>query len=372
MKHLLVAWIVAGAGLLGMGALGAPSALADIEGNCEASINGVPVRGLSDSDPDDAIQVQEGQVIPVEFTSDAGFASHKVKLQATSIGGTAVTVSNETDDGEDSFTDEVNVDDYAWAGAGLYRVSGTATLSDGSTCSGAALVNVDKAITETAAGMIALGATALGVTGLLATNVAAGAEVFSRPKKAEEWVMDEIEKAPDVGRAGSPTTSQDDVAPPDSLWFDLCLFWTLPALVATGLIMVGLLPTGALPGGSAGGVRSIRRVAWKPRISAVGLLGSVLFGLGYVVVLQQSGELFPGMSDFLMYIGIGLVLGVILPSLIRVVAVMRTNRAIASAEVRLNERAGRVTTSSHPEIPAEPPLTPDEATDEGQERSDGG
>jgi hypothetical protein len=110
----------------------------------------------------------------------------------------------------------------------------------------------------------------------------------------------------------------------------------------------------------------------------VGLVGSILFGFGYVVVLQQTGEVFPDVSTFLTYIGIGLVLGVIVPSLIRVVTVLRMNRAIGNAEARLLERrSGTSTPISQPErTEAAPPAPtdseiPDVQAGGGQQDPDG-
>ena len=380
MKHLLASWLLASAALMALGGLSGPrSASAEIEGNCTATIKGADIGSLSSSDPDQAIEVAGDEVVEVTFNSPAGITAYDIKLTAVDIGDGQTIASDSDVGGDTSFSDSVNVKDYAWAGGGLYRVSGDVTLGDGSLCTGAALINVDKEFYETAAGIIALGATGLGLGGIVAANFSAVREVGSRPKSVEEWVMNEVEKAPEPAPGQSATTgnqaSSDDSGPWDPFEFELsmCLFWTMPALVLTGLMMVGMIPTSALaassPGGSGG--RRLKRVSWRPRISAVGLAGGILGGLGYVVLRQQMGDIFPDAADFLIAIGIGLVLGVVVPSLIRIVTVARTNRAIANAEERL---AGRTVTSSQPSHASyAPPVAPIDASPEADDRgSDGG
>jgi hypothetical protein len=175
---------------------------------------------------------------------------------------------------------------------------------------------------------------------MVGATVGAAAEAVGKPKKIEEWVTDEIEK---VGHQPAAVNEPPPSLPPpyysSGLWpFGLCFWWLVPAMLLTGLMMMGLLPTSAMGGGSGGtGGTSLRlkRATWAPRISVVGLIGSVLFGLGFTVFLQQSGEVFPDEGTFLQYIAAGVVVGIIVPSLIRVVTVMRVNRAIGAAETRL-------------------------------------
>jgi hypothetical protein len=88
-----------------------------------------------------------------------------------------------------------------------------------------------------------------------------------------------------------------------------CAWFVLPALLLTGAAMaIG----GGPPPTPKQGVR-LPRAAWRPRISAVGLVG-------------------------------GLALGLIIPSLMRVFAVRRVNKTIARAERRLNEALAQQST----------------------------
>ncbi len=79
------------------------------------------------------------------------------------------------------------------------------------------------------------------------------------------------------------------------------------------------------------------RVGWRPRISAAALLGGLLAGAGIVVLLQQYAVAPLTRSLAIEGLVIGLVVGLVLPSLIRVWSVIHVNGAIARAERRLNE-----------------------------------
>ena len=111
-----------------------------------------------------------------------------------------------------------------------------------------------------------------------------------------------------------------------------CHFWVLPALLLTGAAMAaGAGP----PSAPKQGVR-LPRVGWRPRISAVGLVGGLLAGAGIVVLLQQYAVVYPTRAVAIEGLVGGLALGLIIPSLLRVFAVRRVNRAMARAERRLN------------------------------------
>src|SRR5438445_572873 len=135
-------------------------AWADINGNCGATFKGVDIKGRGTSSAGDAIDVDNNEVVNVNMTSPAGFTSHKVELE---IAGVSRTVSNQPDAGDTQWSDTVNVKDYAWMGVGLYTVTGSATLSDGSTCSGSALINVSGFPLTTVAGGAAAAATIVGL-----------------------------------------------------------------------------------------------------------------------------------------------------------------------------------------------------------------
>jgi hypothetical protein len=250
-------------------------------------------------------------------------------------------VASDTDDGDTQWSSTVNVNDYAWLGAGLYKVSGTATLSDGSTCSGAALINVTRNPLTTVAGGVATAATAAGVVGVGASSVASARNGARGSRKVEEWIVDEIEKAGSPPPGGEPPSQLSE----EQAWIETidvfgapfgvrmpCAILIIPALLLTGASMA--MPQGQAP--APKGLR-LRRVGWLPRITLVGVLGGLLAGVGIVTLLQQFGV--TPLTGTLAIVGLvgGLAVGVILPSLVNLWSVMRINSAIASGERRLGE-----------------------------------
>jgi hypothetical protein len=324
------------------------TAWAEVDGNCEATIKGVDVRNRSSTSAGDAIDVDENEVVAVAMTSPVGFASHKIDLE---IAGVRRTVSSKTDEGDTQWSGTVNVKDYAWAGAGLYKVIGSATLEDGSTCSGAALINVTRNPLTTVVGGTAAAATAVGVVGVGMSAAASSLQGIRAGRKVEEWITDEVEKVGTGPRKPEPpeppmTEAQRDFwawmdvydlffgpfLRPVGLWPPPCFALALPALLLTGAAM-------AVPGGqpsAPSGVR-LRRVPWRPRITIVGLLGGLLAGAGVVVLLQQYAVTPLTRSLAIEGLVIGLVVGLILPSVVRVWSVVHVNGTIATAERRLNE-----------------------------------
>ena len=318
---------------------------AEISGDCEATFKGVDVRDRDSGDAGDAIDVDENEVAPVVFTSPAGFQEHRIRLE---YAGFKATVSDEQDDGDTSFSDTVNVDDFDFWGAGLYKVVGEATLSDGSICSGAVLVNVTKNPLTTVAGVAAVGAAVVGGVGVIASSAAPVVQSGRSRKKVDDWIVDELEKA---GR-GRERSGED--MPRDALseqmkemkaWADVwdlffgpffgpCWFMVLPALLLTGAAM-------AVPGGQAQpGPFRLRRVPWRPRLSFVGLAGGLLFGLGVVVLLQQFGV--APMTRSLAIEGLvgGVVVGFVLPNLMHTLGLLSVNSSIMGAERRLRVAMG--------------------------------
>lgn len=287
---------------------------AEITGNCEATLKGVDLRGRSSGSAGDAIDVTEDEVVGVTFTSPAGFAAHEIYLEFASF---RQPVSNQTDDGGSQFTDSVNVDDYAFWGAGLYKVVGVATLTDGSQCTGAVLVNIDRNPLTTVAGVAAAGIAAVGVAGVAASAM----EGMRESRRARR-------PAPHLGHTSTLIILRRYG----------CVTLILPALLLTALLLTGgaMISGGGQPPGPERGER-LPRVGWRPRISAVGLLGGLLAGAGIVVLLQQYAVAPLTRSLAIEGLVIGLVVGLVLPSLIRVWSVIHVNGAIARAERRLNE-----------------------------------
>ena len=318
--------------------LAAGDASAEVEGNCDAFFGGIDVSGLDSGSKSDAIKVSEDDIVDVRFTSSAGFESHKVVVKFADIPGGSVNVDDEEDGGDTEWTGTVNIDDWAWAGAGLYKVEGTAVLSDGSECKGAVLIDVDKPFYETVAGIGAVVLTGAGVASIGATAVSSVAEGRRASRKVEDWVMDELESV-SAGQTYKPPDRSNVIE--DALDF-FCLFMVLPALVLTGAAMA---TGGAAPDGGLG----LPRAVWRPRLAVAGVTGGILAGIGAVVLLQQAGEIFPSTTTLILWIGVGLLLGVVLPSLIRALNVISVNRTIDRAERRLLDAGAK---------PGAPPANP--------------
>lgn len=157
MKHFLIALTcaLAAIALASVYSPRQPVAHAEIDGPCEATVNGQSVTPLSSSDAGDAIEVEKDDSLTVVMTSTSGatFASHKVDLQ---IAGIKFNIEDDPDDNDPVWTETVNVDDYATYGVGLYKVSGSGQLDNGMSCSGAVLIEIKGNPLTTVAGIAAI------------------------------------------------------------------------------------------------------------------------------------------------------------------------------------------------------------------------
>lgn len=324
------------------------TASAEIEGNCEALFKGIDVEPLSSTDAGEAITVQEDEIVSIVFTSPQGFESHEVTVQFADLPGAKIEAESGDDDGGDpQWTGDVNVDDWANYGAGLYRVEGSATLSDGTECSGAALIDVDKNPLTTVAGLVALGVGAFGGGSIAASVATSVLEARRGSRRIEDWITNEVEQV-NLGRTYTPPDRGALFGSVMDVW---CLFMVLPAIILTGAAMA----TGG--GGAAAGV-SLPRASWRPRLSVSGTIGGILLGLGVVVLLQQYGEIFPDLGTIIGALLIGLALGIVLPSCIRAISVVSLNRALGRAEARLARAGAAVGGGGASTPPAPPPPEP--------------
>lgn len=335
-------------------------AWAEVNGNCEATFKGVDIRDRSSTSAGDAIDVDDNEVVQVIFTSPAGFASHDIDLE---VAGVSRNVSSQTDDGDTQWSETVNVKDYAWVGAGLYKVKGSATLSDGSTCSGAALINVTRNPLTTVVGGVAAGTMAVGLGGVAASGGMSATQGIRTGRKIEEWVVDEVEK---IGSEPKPPERSGPISE-EAAWIhtiDLflgpflpgwklppCLVLALPALLLTGAAMA--MPEGEPPA-TPPGLR-LRRASWLPRITIAGLFGGLLAGVGITVLLQQYGVTPLTQSLAITGAVAGLVVGIVVPSLVHVWSVIHVNGKVDSAERRLKEALAAASSTGSSGTPPEEP-----------------
>lgn len=196
-------------------ATAAPAA-AIIDGNCNASLNGIDVRGLPVDDPDVAIKVKETDQLVWSVSSSVPLRSRNIVM---SYAGVDVTVDSGSSGGEDggSRGGAVVVEDFAWMGAGLYQVAGVGRFSDGSVCSGAVLIDVEGNPLTTVAGVTGAILTILGGAGIIAAIVrrSGGRGVRELIDLIElSGVGDDTGDGATVTKTPPPPPKQEPVAPP--------------------------------------------------------------------------------------------------------------------------------------------------------------
>jgi len=305
------------------------TARAEITGPCGATLSGVDVAGVDSSDRGDDIGVRQHDIVPVTMTSSKGFKSHKIQLE---FAGRRWTVSNETDDGSTTFSDSVNIDDYAKYGVGLYKVVGVATLMDGTKCGGAATVDVSGNPLATVAGAVAAGAVVVGTVGAVASGAMAAGSLGSAGTAAES-AFAEGERA--------------RLASPDPYRFSYPYFrpyrpwpWSIFGCVVALPMLLLMLPFMAVTGGGtpsepapARELPRFPRMRWSPRISLAGVAGGLLAGLGVAVLLQQYSIEYPTQTAVIRDAVAGAVVyGLVLPTLGFTWAVRRFNGRIDALE----------------------------------------
>jgi len=338
--------IVAAAGAALFLPLLAAGVAADTKGPCTAGL-AKPGWALTNTDsldtPGSAFQVNKDEKVEAGMFSPFGggaFTYHRVQLE---FAGFRWTVSEKLDSGTDTeWRETVNVNDYAAFGVGLYKVIGYGRLAGGQDCIGTAYVKVTgRNPLTTAAGAAAAGATAVGVVAVAAAG-AAGAGT----KKPEEEVVDKIEeiareeetqKELEKARQRAQELRQAPFYRVALLRMVFCSVAALPALLLTGVAMIteGGQPASPAP------ERGLPRLPWRPRISVVGILGGLLAGIGAVVLLQQYALVYPTRAVAIEGLAGGLAVGIIVPSLARILPVRRVNRRIGWLERRLKEAAAR-------------------------------
>ena len=316
---------------LGLGAalmLVRPAA-AEVNGPCGATLNGVNVASVDSSNRDNDIKVSQDASVPFLFTSDVGFVSHKIQLEFL---GRWWTVSDKNDNGARQFSDSANVQDYATYGVGLYTVVGVGTLANGTTCTGAATVDVSGDPLTTVAGAVAVGAVALGTVVGLASGVTSAAKRLP------------VAEAPPPASTGSTAAEDEQAKALEEDWYARRLqemkerdqgIW---GCWSAAIMMLLTLPFMAISGGGRSPAPpppvpapKRRRLPWRPRVTLVGLICGIVAGAGVVVLLQQYSIAYPTRNEFITVLVAGAVVyGLLLPTLAGTVRWMRANRRLAA------------------------------------------
>ena len=297
--------IVLGAGLL----LGAPAS-AQTAGPCSATIDYYDVRNYST--PSSAKQVEEGQTIriaaraPVPPTSELFY---RVDLE---LAGRSWTIERGQSTGN-LWSTNVNVDTYRDHAVGIFKVNAYTTFRDGPECYGIAYVEIEgDGALSTTAGQAAAGGAVLAAGGLAVSGGNAGKEV---PLEGEF--------------AGA----RDDAARSTEHWQRPVVACSTTLVVAAAATLLALASDAghralAAVGGFAMAPQP-RRIRFRPLFSIVGMASGVVLALSLVVLLHQSGEIYPTRAVVLIAAAVGLLGGILLPSLMRLWAVRRHNARVA-------------------------------------------
>ena len=62
---------------------------------------------------------------------------------------------------------------------------------------------------------------------------------------------------------------------------------------------------------------------WRVRFSPLGIVGGLIGAIGLLVLLQQSGSVFPTIGVIIVAGVLGLIVGIVLPSLAQVITTRR-------------------------------------------------
>jgi hypothetical protein len=134
-----------------------PGAQAELTGDdCTATINSVDVATRDASDRDDAIHVAPEEDVHYRLTSETPVESWQVRLH---LGPFAIPVATgEPDPDEDEFVEDNTIDasSYSWMGRGIFRLTADIHRTDGTTCSGAVLIDLDGNALASLIGVLAL------------------------------------------------------------------------------------------------------------------------------------------------------------------------------------------------------------------------
>lgn len=292
-------------------------------GACSATIQGQPATRPFVSDF--AIHVKEHTAVTVSMHMDSPV--HRRIIYVGFGIGPYLPVSDETD--PSSETTQVSVDKYATYGVGLYAIHAVANSASGVTCNVYQHVYVEGNPLTTVAGGAAAGLEVLSLLGIGGAAIAGAnpGDAGTGVKDPQDDPYDPSGFPKDPLAAGTPEQFIDRADAMAS--FGFCAMAAIPALLLTTAAMVG----GATPSGAP---IQLRRVRWRPKFSIVGMGSGVVGGLAAVVLLQETGKLFPSYEILGRALVAGLLVGILVPSLTRLIAVRRANRRVRARELAIN------------------------------------
>ncbi|MFC1923839.1 hypothetical protein ACFLXA_00520 [Chloroflexota bacterium] len=272
--------------LVAIFALAAPADDVRADTGCQAKINGVDVINLGT--PGNALEVQKDEIVVVELWTSDPITDYKIDLYFTGI--RPFWTVKDTDESTDTYLrSSVDVSKYAKYGLGLYKVVAVATLEGGYTCSETAYIRVvGGSFMTTVMGPIALFLTIVGSIGLLLLVFL----IWAHP-----------ERLPCCG----PITP-------------IAILLTMMAMVTggTGIPSSGDQTTGAgdmpqAPSGgkdTSGGGKKFRLRILIPTIGC-----ALLSAIGFLMLFQQMGVVFPTITIVVLSLVLAFVAGIVLPLL---------------------------------------------------------
>ena len=352
---------------------------AEVSPGCGAHItnkdgDAVDVAGVNSQDSSTAIAVTVDQVVKLDIIGETG-------TPATVHVDYGLTDRFPFGKDGSGTSYSARVSDYVYM-SGLYLVR--ARTGPNGVCTAAALVNVEGNPLGGPVGDGALAAAAVGLGGLGAGTAAAlmgGGDSAEKdtseeddddklahfdPNTGKPWTPEQLARlnylethnpgeAEMWARATPAERSSMDLA--DMAFGNETLSWVgcvIPALLALAMLPVLLLVRAAMvvmPGADGGAVIApasvpvaplrLPRRRWRPLFSVSGILGGLVGSVGVVVLLQQSGKIFPTTNVLVRALLAGLLVGIALPSAARAVKVRRGNRRIAAVEARANAARSR-------------------------------
>lgn len=165
-----------------VGVLFVPAGQAQVDGDCQASINGVDIATLGAKEP---IQVAKNGTVNLTVSADRPVHNFLVEME---YGFSRFTL-HETDFLRgvpvNNRTGSFDVSEFAKYGSGIYRIIATVDMG-AEECTITSLVRVDGNPLATLAGAAALGAAALGLAGLIQTAVGG----FQQVKEVKDSIGD--------------------------------------------------------------------------------------------------------------------------------------------------------------------------------------
>lgn len=251
--------------------------------NCTATVAGQNLAGHSSDDVGSAITVDAGSATPISMFAGSEISRYSVNLEYLGRGDDVVSnllrvapnwSAAAGTPAQYAWSDTLPVQRYARFGTGVFRAVIVGQGPNGE-CVARALIRIDGDPLRSAAGLISMVTAIMSATLIVAAIGLAAVEDPLRRRRRRE--------------------------------------------VARGQAAAG----------------ADRRVRWRPRISVMGISGGVLGGASVLAMLQEYGRFFPTTAVAYRAVLVGAGVGIVIPSLARIVAVRRANRRLAADRILL-------------------------------------